>query len=354
MYIDLDAYYVSCELRGAPELRGKPVLVGPRPTSPKSRGVVLSASYEARAYGIRSAMPVLRAAELLPEAIWISPHHELYAQVSQEFRALLRLHANSVRPRSIDEACVDFGPATAAEVENWARMLQAEIRDRVDLPASLGASPHEVVAKIASDRAKPGGVIVVPAEKTAEFLAPLPVRSIPGVGPKATERLATIGVTTIGDLLRIPSLRLRSVMGPFASELRALAQGEPHASAPERAGPRQRSVDRTLAEDLRDAATLQGELDIMAEELGHALEEERLRYRSVAVRIRWGDFEQSQRSRLLPGPSEGVPSLRAEARRQLTSLLERERRGRDRAVRRLSLAVQGLAEAHQRQMALDQ
>jgi nucleotidyltransferase/DNA polymerase involved in DNA repair len=352
VYVDLDAYYVSCELRSAPELRGRPVVVGPKPTSPRSRGVVLSASYEARAHGVRSAMPVLRAAELLPDAVWIPPHHNLYARTSGEFRSLLATRAPVVRLRSIDEAAVEFGPAKSPEVETWAKDLQRIIRETLDLPASIGASPYEVVAKIASDRAKPGGVIVVPPETTAEFLAPLPVRTIPGVGPKTGERLARIGVERIGDLRTVPPVRLRSIVGSYAADLRALAEGSPTPAGPEREGPRQRSVDRTLEEDLRDADALFREIDGMATDLSAALEEERLRFKEVIVRVRWSDFEQTQKSRMLPGPSEGAASLRSEGRRLLASLLERERAGENRAVRRLSLAAQGLGPVRQRQQHL--
>ncbi|HEV2448821.1 MAG TPA: DNA polymerase IV [Thermoplasmata archaeon] len=352
LYIDMDAFYVSCELRQQPELVGKPVIVGPKPESPRARGVVLSASYEARAHGVRSAMPVLRAAELLPDAVWIRPDFEKYVGASRELRALLKEVFGEVRMRSIDEAKVEVELATAAEAEAQARTLQLRIGDTLHLPASVGVSPHEVIAKIASDRAKPRGVVVVPPEGTEAFLAPLPARAIPGVGPKAELALAELGVRTIGELRTTDAARLRRRFGGFADELRAIARGAPSPPAPERSGPRQRSVDRTLREDTDDPAVLEQMLGSLASELAQSVAEEKLAYRSVVLRLRWADFDQTQMGRRLPASVLGEAPLLAEARRLLHRLLERERTGRGRPVRRLSLAVQEVARVGTRQRTL--
>lgn len=349
-YLDMDAFYVSCELRERPELVGRAVIVGPKPESPRARGVVLSASYEARAHGVRSAMPVLRAAELLPDAVWIRPEFDRYVGASRELRSLLKESFGEVRMRSIDEAKVELELATAAESEERARRLQALIVERLRLPVSVGVSPYEVVAKIASDRAKPRGVVVVPPERTEEFLAPLPARAIPGVGPKAELALAELGVRTIGELRTADAGMLRRRFGGFADELRAIARGSPSPPAPERSGPRQRSVDRTLGEDTADPAVLEPLLASLAGELAHGVAEEKLAYRSVVLRLRWADFEQTQMGRRLPASVQGGAPLLTEARRLLHRLLERERTGRGRPVRRLSLAVQEVARVgtHQR------
>jgi nucleotidyltransferase/DNA polymerase involved in DNA repair len=352
LYVDMDAFYVSCELRERPELVGKPVIVGRKPESPRARGVVLSASYEARSSGVRSAMPVLRAAELLPTAEWVPPDFERYVAASRELRALLRERCGEVRMHSIDEATVEGEFASAEEAERYARELQALIGEKLRLPASFGVSPHEVVAKIASDRAKPRGVVVVPPERTEEFLAPLPVRAVPGVGPKAEIALHELGVRTIGELRTADRAALRRRFGRFADELRSLAKGAPSPPEPDRSGPRQRSVDRTLAEDTADPAVLEEMVGALAAELGRSLTEEKVAYRSVVLRLRWADFEQTQMGRRLPASSRDEGPLRAESRRLLHRLLERERTRRGRPVRRLSLAVQELAEAGPRQRTL--
>ncbi|MCI4341544.1 MAG: DNA polymerase IV, partial [Thermoplasmata archaeon] len=199
-YVDMDAFYVSCELRERPELRGQPVLVGHRPTAPRDRGVVLAASYEARAFGVRSAMPSARALELLPNAQWVAPDFARYSAASQELRSLLAELYGEVHLRSIDEAIVVAELPDADAARSRAAAIQSAIDERLHLPASIGVSPHEVVAKIASDRAKPQGILVVAPEATEAFLSPLPVRAIPGVGPKAEATLQALGIRTIGEL----------------------------------------------------------------------------------------------------------------------------------------------------------
>ncbi|MCI4346891.1 MAG: DNA polymerase IV [Thermoplasmata archaeon] len=304
------------------------------------------------ARGVRSAMPSVRAAELLPEATWIPPDFTHYEAASRALSELLERTEENVRRRSIDEAVVDGEYADADAAREKAIAIQLAIRSELRLPASIGVSPHEVVAKIASDRAKPAGVLVVAPDTTATFLAPLPVRSIPGVGPRAEADLAALGVRTIDDLRRIDPGKLRRRFGRFADELRALARGEPTPPSRERSGPRQRSVDRTLEEDTRDLGRLEPVLDRLAEELARSLTEERLRYQSVVVRVRWGDFQQSQLGRRLPAGGAGIELLRTEARRMLANLLARERDRTGRAVRRLSLAVQELTPLAQRQTQL--
>jgi nucleotidyltransferase/DNA polymerase involved in DNA repair len=351
-YVDMDAFYVSCQLRERPELVGTPVIVGRQPKTPHDRGVVLSASYEARAKGVRSAMPSVRAAELLPQATWIPPNFTLYEAASRELSELLEETEEHVGRRSIDEAVVQGEFPDAASARGKALALQAEIRTRLRLPSSIGVSPHEVVAKIASDRAKPNGVVVVAPEETAAFLAPLPVRSVPGVGPKAEALLAELGVRSIDDLRRVDPGRLRRRFGRFGEELRALARGEPAPASRERSGPRQRSVDRTLEEDTRELAILGPKLRQLAHDLASSLSEEHLRFQSVVVRLRWADFQQSQAGRRLPAGGDAEELLWSEARRLLVLLLERERSRAGRPVRRLSLAVHELAPVAQRQLHL--
>lgn len=354
LYVDLDAYYVSCELRERPELVGRPVIVGPPPSAAPTRGVVLSASYEARKFGVRSAQPAGQAARLCPDAVWIAPDHAKYGRISHEVRALLERFSSDVVPWSIDEAAVGVeadGPEAAREV---AARLQAAIRSELALPASLGVAATRVVAKIATDRAKPGGIVVVPPGAEAAFLAPLSVRAIPGVGPKTEEALNHAGITTIGELAaRKPSELARSV-GSLAGELVRLARGRATDPVETESGPRSRSTDHTFARDVDAWEELETATRALAEDLAGSLEREGLRYGSVGVALRWADFSRSQRIRALPAAHEGRSSIETSAVRLARELWDAERVGRGRAVRTVSVRTERLSPRTQRQVSLDE
>ena len=354
VYVDLDAFYVSCELRDRRELVGAPVIVGPDPSKGPTRGVVLSASYEARAKGVHSAMPAAQAARLCPDATWIGADFEKYVRVSREFRLVLSRHPGRVVGYSIDEAALLVGEMTAADVERLARRVQEEIRRDVGVPASIGVAPFRIVAKIATDRAKPGGVVVVPADEVEGFLAPLPVRSIPGVGPKTEAVLLEAGIERIGDLADGADSALRRRLGGFADALVALARGEPR-EAPEEpeTGPKSRSTDRTFATDVADLSTLDSAVHDLADELGSSLESEGLRYRTVTVAVRWADFSRVQRSRSMSAQVEGPEALVAGAHRLLREIWEEEQGGRRRPVRLVSVRAERLEEKDDRQLRLD-
>jgi DNA polymerase IV (archaeal DinB-like DNA polymerase) len=343
LYVDMDAYYVSCELRDRPELAGLAVIVGPDPKLGPTRGVVLSASYAARAFGVRSALPVGQAARLCPDAVWIPAHFPLYEQVAHEVREHLAQYGGRVVPLSIDEAAVEVDVAEEAEAETLARQIQGSIKEHLHLPASIGVSPYRTVAKIASDRAKPGGIVVVPPEGTAAFLAPLTVRSVPGVGPKTAERLQDVGVVRIADLVGIHPIRLREAVGSFAAELIALARGEPHEGRDgETTGPRSRSAAETFVADVADLASLLAAADRLAEDLGRALTSEGLGFQTVTVAVRWEDFDRIQRSQTLPGVRRDASTLRTGARHLLQALWAREASGRHRRARTLSISAERL------------
>ncbi|MCI4350473.1 MAG: DNA polymerase IV [Thermoplasmata archaeon] len=343
LYLDMDAFYVSCELRDRPALRGRPVIVGPDPKKGASRGVVLSASYEARAFGVKSAQPVGAADRLCPEATWIDPEMGKYVATSREVREFVAGFESRVVAHSIDEMAVTVDAPDAAAAEARARRLQDGIRDGLGLPVSVGVATSRTVAKMATDVAKPGGLRVVPPAAVVDFLAPLPVRAIPGVGPKTSGLLQRYGIEQIADLRRPLPLGLRRELGEFAAWLAQLARGnvlESHDR--DEAGPKSRSVDCTLEEDTRDPSELEGILEGMIERLVPSLEEEHLAFQTVTVALRWADFDQTQRSRTLSGAAVDAATLRAPARRLLGELLEREARGAGRPTRRLSLRVERL------------
>lgn len=353
IYVDLDAFYVSCELRDRPDLKGRPVIVGPPPSEGPTRGVVLSASYEARKFGIRSALPAVIAARLCPEATWIPPDFAKYEQISHDVRTLLGGYSEDVVPYSIDEAALGIEATTKEEARAVAERIQRDLADALGLPASLGVATTRLVAKIATDRAKPGGIGVVAPEEVAEFVAPLPVRVVPGVGPKTDEILRLHGILTIGDLASRRPSEVSGWLGEFGRELVALARGTP-VEAPETSmGPRSRSTDHTFVTDVASWEEIGTAVREMARELGYSLEREGLRYGAVGVAFRWADFSRSQRSRTLTASREGIAPLTDLAVRLAHELWESEQAGRERPVRTVSVRTERLTERTQRQVSLD-
>ena len=241
-------------------------------------------------------------------------------------------------PLSIDEAAVELELPDAAAARAAALEVQAGLRAALALPSSIGVSVHRVIAKIASDRAKPGGVVVVDVGEEAAFLAPLPARAIPGVGPKTAERLARAGVTNVGDLLTVPVAEVRRAVGGFAEELRELARGHPRESV-DREVARSRSAAETFLEDVAALAPLAEALNVLARRLADGVASDRLAFRSVAVTIRWSDFEQSQHQRRLAQRAHDGATLERGAQQLLERLWTTEERGRRRAARTLSVSV---------------
>lgn len=356
LYVDLDAYYVSCELKDRPDLRGRPIIVGRAPGSAPSRGVVLSASYEARAFGVRSALPAVTAARLCPEAVWIPPDFSKYERIADEVRALLRRYSSRVTPFSIDEAAMTLDNVSDVDARGRATAIQAALRDELGLPASIGVATTRVVAKIATDRAKPAGIVLVRADDVEAFLAPLPVRAIPGVGPKTEVTLHGLGITTIGDLAGRNPRELERRLGGFARELVALARGTPQETPEITSGPRSRSrsTDRTFDEDVPAWEHVGTALRSLAQDLAGALAREGLRYGTIAVAFRWSDLARTQRSRGLAAAHEGSAPIVETALRLGHELWEVEQASAGRAVRTISIRAEQLTARTQRQVSLDE
>ena len=223
LHVDMDAFYASVELRDRPELRGRPAVVG----GLGPRSVVLSATYEARAFGVRSAMPVGRARGLCPHAVFIPPRHDLYAEVSREVMAIFRAITPEVEPLSLDEAFLDvsgavrrLGPPRAI-----AELIRAQVLEQQSITCSVGVAPVKFVAKIASARCKPDGLLVIPADGLLDFLHPLPVGALWGVGAHAEQVLGRLGLRTVGDIAHVPQATLRRELGAAGEHLWALAWG---------------------------------------------------------------------------------------------------------------------------------
>ena len=302
LHVDMDAFFVSVELLERPELRGKPVVVGGQPDR---RGVVSAASYEARKYGIHSAMPLRTAGKLCPHAVFLEGRHELYGQWSDRVAEILRKFSPVVEMASIDEAYLDLtgterlhGPPLAA-----AHALIREISGKTRLPCSIGLARTRLVAKVASDQAKPRGLVWVPAGVEAEFLAPLGVRRIPGIGKVTEAALHSMGIETVGQLAAVPQEKLEEAFGQWGTALYRKARGEDSYEFFVDAEPKSISHSHTFENDTRDGTVLEAMLSRLCQKAAQRLRESRLDARTVTVTIRYAGFETVTRAKTLPEPA---------------------------------------------------
>jgi DNA polymerase IV len=302
LHADMDAFYASVEIRDRPELAGLPVIVGGG-----SRGVVLSASYEARVTGIRSAMPVTRARRLCPQAVFVAPRHRVYAAVSAEVMAVFRSITPEVEPLSLDEAFLDISgsirrlgrPAEIGE------LIRASIRDQQGITCSVGVANCKFVAKLASSLCKPDGLLVVPDNQVLDFLHPLPVAALWGVGEQTGQVLAGLGLRTVGDIAHTPLAVLQRELGQaVGSHLSALAWGRD--DRPVIPGSTDKSVgaEETFATDVDDPQVIRRELLRLSGRTARSLRASGSVARTVVVKLRLANFTTITRSRTLPEPTD--------------------------------------------------
>lgn len=313
LHVDMDAFFASVELLSRPELRGQPVIVGHR----GQRSVVTAATYEARAYGVNSAMPMAVALRRCPHAVLLEPHYDRYQAASRQVMAILGDVTPLVEPLSIDEAFLDVGGARALFGPPWyiGRMLRERIHAETGLVASVGAASTKFVAKLASSRAKPDGLLVVPHDDTLAFLHPLPISALWGVGRATEEKLARLGLRTVGDVAETPVDALRRAVGEAgAAKLHALAWArDPRSVTPERA---EKSIghESTYERDLSDLAHIDRELLRLSDAVAKRLRSGGWVARTVAVKVRFGDFTTLTRSQTLAEPTDVAQRIAAEAR----------------------------------------
>ena len=341
IHADMDAFYASVEQRDQPELRGKPVLVG---GSPRSRGVVAAASYEARVFGCRSAMPMRTAVRLCPHAEIVRPRFSRYREVSAQIMSIFRDVSPLVEPLSLDEAFIDVTHrvsegATPAELGQW-------IRDRVkretQLTVSCGVATSKSVAKIASDQDKPDGLTVVPPGREAAFLAPLSISDLWGVGPKTAERLRGAGLETIGDLAERPLPWLVDRFGSRGEWFWQLARGDDDRSVAVERETKSISSETTFAEDVGGEQKLSTIVREQASSVANRLVEHGMRARTVQIKLRLSDFTTFTRQRTLSSPTNDATLIERTALDLLKQQLSPVRRFRLVGVGVSGLEQQGL------------
>jgi nucleotidyltransferase/DNA polymerase involved in DNA repair len=301
LHVDMDAFYASVEVRDRPELMGKPVVVG----SPNGRGVVLSASYEARKFGVRSAMPGAVARRRCPQAIFVPPRREVYSTVSKQVMAVFRSVTPIVEPLALDEAFLDVsGARRRLGSPAWiGAAIRRQIEAEQGLTCSVGVASSKFIAKIASVRAKPNGLLVVPADGVLDFLHPLPVSALWGVGQRTGETLAQLGLRTVGDIAHAPLATLQQHLGhAVGTHLAALAWGKDSRAVTTHAPDKSIGAEETFATDVTDPDLVRRELLRLSERTARALREGGWAGRTVTVKLRLGNFRTITRSRTLPDP----------------------------------------------------
>jgi DNA polymerase-4 len=355
MHVDLDAFFVAVEQARDPSLRGKPVVVG---GDPGGRGVVSTASYEARVFGVRSGIPLSTAKRLCPQAVFLRGDYRAYERVSRAFHAILRDFSPLVEPGGLDEAYLDLagcGPVIEARcrlahdpsrsLEELARCAGEEIRRRVreelSLTVSVGIATGRSIAKVASDAAKPDGLLLVPAGEEAAFLAPRPLRELPGLGPKAESELTRIGVRTLGQLAMLPDGTLRAMFGKWGPLLGERARGvDPTPVGEDRGEAKSVSREGTYARDVQDVEVLRASLRGYAESVGADLRRMSRRARTVSLKLRYGDFTTISRSRTLDQPTHSDEEIYATGAELLDVALAKD----PRAVRLIGLGASQLVD----------
>jgi len=302
----MDAFYASVEQLDNPAYKGKPVIVGADPKDGGGRGVVAACSYEARKFGVRSALPISKAWKLCPQGVYVRPRMSRYVEVSQQVMAIFRDFTDLVEPLSIDEAFLDVTGSFAlhGSAEVIARKIKDTIRDTTRLTASVGVAPNKFLAKVASDLQKPNGLVVVSEARITEFLHPLPVSRLWGVGPKTELRLRPLGIKTIGDVAAMSREALIQKLGSLGEHLHQLSNG--HDDRPVIANWQAKSIsnETTFDRDTRDRDLLIRTIHELADEVGRRLRADKCRARRVTLKLRYENFETHTKQTSLERPTQ--------------------------------------------------
>jgi DNA polymerase IV (DinB-like DNA polymerase) len=362
LHVDMDSFFSAIEVREKPELKGLPVIVGGQ-IKPEAegeaheehkkrlRGVVSTCSYEARAYGIHSAMALATAYKLCPEAKFLPVNMALYKGVSVEIMRILRRYADKFEQMSIDEAYLDI----STKVHDWneasayAQAIKREILDEEGLTCSIGIAPNKIIAKIASAFVKPDGLTVVEPESARGFLAPLPVNMIPGVGPKTDEILKQMGIETVNQLASCDVQKLVARFGKYGWRLHQVANGIDESEVEEKGERKSLSRERTLDEHTTDPEVINRHIDALAEEVHEKLVAEGLVFKTVGIKVKFEDFSIRIRARTLPAFHADLATLKKAAKELMTEFSNGKEEGKEKKVRLVGVRVSQLGVVDEKQ-----
>ncbi|UCH42892.1 MAG: DNA polymerase IV, partial [Dehalococcoidales bacterium] len=346
--VDLDAFFVSVEQVLNPELQGKPVVVGGRPGG---RGVVAAASYEARAFGLYSSMPLVTASRLCPQAIFIEGNYTRYRDASQKFMAILADFTPFVEPAGLDEAYLDVTgfESIHGSIHEMAVKIKQRVKNETGLCASVGIASSKIVAKVASDSSKPDGLIEVARGKEHSFLAPMAVNRLPGVGKRTEQKLKGLGINTIGEMYDLPLAALKSHFGASGEALYRFTRGQDNRRVEVPGVARSISRETTFQEDTRDQSRLKATLRYLGERVGADLRSRNKRAKCVTLKLRYADFTTITRRHTLKKPADSDRVIYDTGE----GLLERALAQEKQAVRLIGTGVSGLVESGQQLDMLD-
>jgi DNA polymerase IV (DinB-like DNA polymerase) len=351
-HLDMDAFFAAIEERDAPRLKGLPIAVGADPRGGAGRGVVSTANYRAREYGLRSALPISQAWRLSeaarrrgrPAVVFLPPRFERYIEVSEKIGSIVRSHAPQVERAGLDEMYLDLSfagsPEKAADIS---LRIKADIREKERLTASVGIGPNKLIAKIASDMRKPDGLTVVKEEDVEKFLEPLSVRKLPGIGPKTETLLNRLAIRTIAELKALPLERLAELLGKWGRTVHEMARGIDDSPVEESGEVKSISEQQTFFEDTLEAEFLVSRLKEMAQSLARRLDEEGFQgFRTVGLVVRYADFETKSKASTLKNPIRSADEMFSVALRLLLPFLDRRMNPGLKKIRLLGLRMEKL------------
>lgn len=338
-HIDMDAFFASVEQKHAPELKGKPVVIGADPKHGKGRGVVSTCSYEARKFGIHSAMPISRAYRLCPDAVFLPVNMRLYAETSFRVMQIIRKHALQFQQVSIDEAFVVPRTDSYEEAREIAMQIKDEIKKVEGLTCSIGIGPNKSIAKISSDLKKPDGLTIVKEDESQSFIAPLPVRRLHGVGPKTEAVLSMLGIKTIGDLAKADESFLGNELGKWGPYLHELALGKGSTEVAEEEGTQSISREHTFDEDTNDMLAINDIIEELSKYLHTTLVETNYAFRTVTVKVRYSNFETHTKQLTLPQPSQDANIVSDAAKHLISYFMQSKNKMRLIGVRLSNLSM---------------
>lgn len=346
LHIDLDAFFASVEEVNHPELKGRPIIVGADPKQGKGRGVVSTCNYEARKFGLHSAMPISHAWKLCPEAAYLPVNMSLYEEVSKRIINILKPFADRLEQVSIDEAFLDISHKVAdlKESETLAKEIKSIILDRESLTCSIGIGPNKLVAKIASDYRKPNGLIIISKNNAKKFLAPLNVEKLGGIGSKTKERLNSIGIKTIDDLASYDIKKLKDIFGAWGEEFHRMSYGIDESEIIEEWIPKSFSREYTFDQDTSNYDKIKFIVNKLCEEVTLETKENGFSFRTITVKIRYENFETHTHSKTLSFPTSSTETMKNTSMMLLRPFLRS-----DRKIRLLGIRASNLTEkAHQK------